>query len=137
MKFLVSLLFLIVVFISSSIVGQQKTITVTIENISSDDGSVGFALYNKELFMKKPIQAKSTLIKNGKTIVKFKNITNGEYSIICYHDKNNNKQMDFNSNGMPLEDYGSSNNKMSYGPPNFEDSKFLVKDKNVSLIIKF
>lgn len=49
MKFLVSLLFLIVVFISSSIVGQQKTITVTIENISSDDGSVGFALYNKEL----------------------------------------------------------------------------------------
>lgn len=63
MKFLVSLLFLIVVFISSSIVGQQKTITVTIENISSDDGSVGFALYNKELFMKKPIQAKSTLIK--------------------------------------------------------------------------
>jgi uncharacterized protein (DUF2141 family) len=87
--------------------------------------------------MKKPIQAKSTLIKNGKIIVKFKNITNGEYSIICYHDKNNNKQMDFNSNGMPLEDYGSFNNKMSYGPPNFEDSKFLVKDKNVSLIIKF
>lgn len=45
--------------------------------------------------------------------------------------------MDFQSNGMPLEDYGSSNNVMSYGPPNFEAAKFRVTDKNIVLNIRF
>ena len=45
--------------------------------------------------------------------------------------------MDFKANGMPLEDYGASNNNMTFGPPNFEDAKFIVTDKNVSLEIKF
>ena len=45
--------------------------------------------------------------------------------------------MDFAANGMPLEDYGFSNNDMTLGPPNFEKAKFVVADKNVSLDIKF
>jgi uncharacterized protein (DUF2141 family) len=38
---------------------------------------------------------------------------------------------------MPKEDYGASNNVMNFGPPQYEDSKFIVSDKNVSLNIKF
>ena len=45
--------------------------------------------------------------------------------------------MDFAANGMPLEDYGASNNNMSFGPPNFDLAKFTVSDKDVSLEIKF
>ena len=45
--------------------------------------------------------------------------------------------MDFAGNGMPLEDYGASNNVMNFGPPTFDDAKFLLTDKNVSLDIKF
>lgn len=137
MKLLVSLLFATVMFFSTSITAQNKTITVTIENISSDEGKVGFALYNKDNFMREPIMAKNAKIENGKTVVEFENVVPGEYAITCYHDKNNNDRMDFSANRMPIEDYGVSNNVMSFGPPNYDDAKFVVADKNVSLIIKF
>ncbi|MGB1284878.1 MAG: DUF2141 domain-containing protein [Polaribacter sp.] len=45
--------------------------------------------------------------------------------------------MDFQPNGMPMEDFGSSNNVMVMGPPQYESSKFAVTDKDVSLEIKF
>jgi hypothetical protein len=47
-----------------------------------------------------------------------------------------NGKLDFSLNGMPLEDYGSSNNVMTFGPPNFEDSKFEVMDKDLTFEIK-
>ena len=45
--------------------------------------------------------------------------------------------MDFENNGMPLEDYGATNNVMNYGPPRFEDAKFELKDKDLTFEIKF
>jgi uncharacterized protein (DUF2141 family) len=136
MKFLVTLLVTTALFVSTTITAQNKKITVTIENITSDSGKVGFALYNKDNFMKKPIIGMESKIENGKTTVTFENIAPGEYAITCYHDKNGNGKMDFAANGMPLEDYGASNNNMSFGPPNYDDAKFVVADKNVSLNIK-
>lgn len=137
MKLIVGLLAAIMLFISNSILAQNKTITATVVNVSSDSGKVGFALYNKDNFMMKPIQGKEGKIKDGKTTVVFENVPQGVYAITCYHDKNNNGKMDFSSNRMPLEDYGASNNNMSFGPPQFEDAKFTVLDKNVSLEIRF
>ena len=137
MKILVAILVTTMLSITNNITAQNKKITATVVNITSDAGKVGFALYNKSNFMRTPIQGKESKIKDGKTIVTFKNIAPGEYAIICYHDKNNNNQMDFASNGMPLEDYGASNNNMSFGPPNYEDAKFTFNDKDVSLEIRF
>ena len=45
--------------------------------------------------------------------------------------------MDLAPSGMPLEDYGASNNVMNFGPPTFSDSKFTVADKDLTLEIKF
>lgn len=137
MKFIVSILIVTVSFITNSITAQNNTITATVVNVSSDSGKVGFALYNKTTFMKKPLQAKNAKIVEGKSTVTFENLSAGEYAIICYHDKNDNNRMDFEPNGMPKEDYGASNNVMSFGPPQYEDAKFIVTDKNVSLDIKF
>ena len=47
------------------------------------------------------------------------------------------KKMDFNSGGMPMEDYGTTNNIMSFGPPQFVNAKFEVKDKDLNFDIKF
>lgn len=116
---------------------QERTITATVVNATSDAGKVGFALYNKQNFMKQPLQAKNAKIEGGKSKVVFENIPAGEYAIICYHDKNDNDKMDFSPNGMPAEDYGTSNNDMSFGPPQFYNAKFTVADKDVSLEIKF
>lgn len=137
MKLIVSLLVATALFISTSITAQNKTIIVTVVNVSSDSGMVEFALHNKTTFLKTPIQSIKAKIIDGKSTVTFENIEPGEYAVACYHDKNDNGKMDFQPNGMPLESYGSSNNYMNFGPPNYDKAKFVVTDKNVSLDIKF
>ncbi|SHM70319.1 DUF2141 domain-containing protein [Polaribacter sp. KT 15] len=137
MKTLVSFLVIAMLTLTNDLIAQNKTITATVVNVTSDSGKVGFALYDKSNFRLKPIKASASKIIDGKSVVVFKDVIAGDYAIICYHDRNDNDKMDFRSNGMPLEDYGASNNIMSFGPPNFEDSKFTVSDKDVSLEIKF
>jgi uncharacterized protein (DUF2141 family) len=137
MKTLVSILVVVIISITNIITAQNKTITATVLNISSDKGIVKFALYNKTNFRLKPLQSEIGNIENGKTTITFKEVAVGEYAIVCYHDKNSNDKMDFQPNGIPLEVYGASNNVMNFGPPRFDDAKFTVGDKNVSLEIKF
>jgi uncharacterized protein (DUF2141 family) len=137
MKTLVSILVVVIISITNVITAQNKTITATVLNISSDEGIVKFALFNKTNFRLKPLQSEIGNIENGKTTITFKEVAAGEYAIVCYHDKISNDKMDFQPNGMPLEAYGSSNNVMNFGPPRFDDAKFIVIDKNVSLEIKF
>ncbi|MDA9340087.1 DUF2141 domain-containing protein [Polaribacter sp.] len=137
MKILASILVVVIISITNIITAQNKTITATVLNISSDKGIVKFALYNKTNFRLKPLQSEIGNIENGKTTITFKEVAGGEYAIVCYHDKNSNDKMDFQPNGMPLEAYGASNNVMNFGPPKFDDAKFTVVDKNVSLEIKF
>lgn len=138
MKFLVAIIVTAVLSISNSLTAQEKmSITATVVNVTSSEGKVSFALFDKENFRIKALHGASSEIKEGKSVVVFENVAVGEYAIICFHDKNNNDKMDFATNGMPLENYGASNNVMNYGPPNYEDAKFAVTDKNVSLEIRF
>lgn len=116
---------------------SKQTITVSVVNVLNDNGLVSFALYNKENFRKQPIQSKSSLIKEGKSTVIFNEVPKGNYAIICYHDENDNKRMDFEINGMPKENYGSSNNTLNFGPPQFEISKFELSNEDLFLEIKF
>ncbi|SEE44469.1 Uncharacterized conserved protein, DUF2141 family [Tenacibaculum sp. MAR_2010_89] len=137
MRFLTSILVLIIVFTIETVSAQKQTITATVVNVTSNKGKVSYALYNKDNFMKEPVKAKSSKIVNGKSTVVFDDVPAGEYAIVCYHDKNNNNKMDFQPNGMPIENYGASNNVMNFGPPQYEDAKFTIIDNNVSLEIRF
>ena len=137
MKILATILTTAVVFVVSLLTSGNQEITVTVVNATTDNGKVSFALYDQVTFMKTPLKGASAKIIKGKSTVTFKNITQGEYSVICFHDKNNNGKIDFNENGMPLEDYGASNNNMDFGPPSFLDSKFTVIEEDVCLEIKF
>lgn len=133
-----TLIFLVVIFISltSKKLQAQQSIIVTVENIVSDEGKMRYGLYNKTNFMKKPLQSVTAKINLQKSTVIFKNVPAGEYAIICYHDQNNNDKLDFSSQGIPLEDYGISNNKINpYGPPIYKDAKFTVDD-NDCLVLK-
>lgn len=136
-KILATILTTAVVFVVSLLTSGNQEITVTVVNATTDNGKVSFALYDQVTFMKTPLKGASAKIIKGKSTVTFKNIAQGEYSVICFHDKNNNGKIDFNENGMPLEDYGASNNNMDFGPPSFLDSKFTVIEEDVCLEIKF
>jgi len=137
MQFLFTLVLSVVLSGTLPIKKESKQITATVINATTDEGKVMFALYTKDNFLRIPIQSATATIKEGKSTVVFNNIPKGEYAVVCYHDKNNNEKMDFSPRGMPIEDYGASNNIMTLGPPQFYNAKFLVADKDVSLEIKF
>ena len=137
MKILATVLTAAMILTAGLVSTNKKTITATVVNVTSDSGKVSFALYNKDTFMKVPLQAKNAKIVDGKSTVVFEDVDAGDYAVICFHDKNDNDKMDFQENGMPLEDYGASNNVMSFGPPTYSNAKFTVSDKDVSLEIKF
>lgn len=134
---------LTLVFVLTSILGFSQeasgvSITITIDNVTNDKGKVLTSLHTSETFMKgKGIKDAATEIKDGKVTITFKNVLPGEYAIMSLHDENNNKRMDFQDNGMPLESYGISNNVMSFGPPNYEDAKFKVEETDLELNIRF
>ena len=117
---------------------EERTVTVTVVNALNDEGTVNFALFDETGFLKRqPLLAELSKIVDGVSKITFLNVPKGEYAIICYHDENKNSIMDFYENGMPKESYGTSNNVMLMGPPNFESSKFEVANKDLNLKIKF
>lgn len=92
---------------------EGTTITVTVP-VTSDEGNVLLGLYTEDIFLKAaPMKRAIAEIIDGKAIATFENVAPGTYGISLFQDKNGNKQMDFDVNGMPLEPYGISNNIMS------------------------
>lgn len=126
-------LFLTMNFYAQSEGGSN--VSVKIDNIKSDEGAVLFGLYTESTFIKaKPeFTAKSEIV-NGVAQATFENIPNGTYAITFFHDVNGNNQMDFEPSGMPIEEYGVSNNAVNmYGPPEWSAAKFEVTGDDVSM----
>lgn len=119
----------LIAFIFSFVLHAQETFTlkVRVPNAAGDEGRMVYSLNTENQFMKAaPLQTASIEIKDGVATAVFENVPSGEYAVIVLHDKNANEKMDFNSNGMPQEAYGTSNNTMSYGPPTWADAKFTL-----------
>ncbi|MGF1556981.1 DUF2141 domain-containing protein [Paucihalobacter sp.] len=117
---------------------NKLTITVTVENAKNDNGKILIDLHTQETFLKgKGIESLESKVENGKATFTFKNVTPGEYALLVLHDENENYTMDFETNGMPKESYGTSNNPMSFGPPQFNEAKFSVADESLNLTIRF
>lgn len=115
-----------------------STITVKVQNLASNKGKVLFGLYNSEENFNQKIAFSGLVgeIKEFKSEVVFQNIPKGTYAIICFRDENENGKMDFDKM-MPTEDFGATNNPRVFGPPQFNLSKFDVKDTNLIFEIFF
>lgn len=113
--------------------GTSITVTVPVQ---SNEGSVFFALHTEETFLKNGLATMEAPIVDGFATVTFNNVAEGEYGVTLFHDKNSNKKMDFEPNGMPKEMYGVSNNIMSFGPPQWNDAKFEVANEPITMEIR-
>lgn len=117
-------------------IGQLKVLIVGLEN---DEGEVRIALFDsKDSYSAegKPSQEVSVFIKDKKAECTFKGIPYGTYAIKLYHDKNGNGKLDMNFMGIPNEPYGFSNNaREEFGPTKWEDAKFTVNSKNMTMEI--
>lgn len=113
---------------------NNQDVTVSISNLKSNNGKVFIAIYSSERsFLNKGFKSLVTKIENNSCRIIFKDIPKGIYAISMYHDENDNDIMDSNFLGIPIEDYGCSNNARGFmGPPKWEDAKFEVSNKSIN-----
>jgi uncharacterized protein (DUF2141 family) len=66
----------------------------------------------------------------GKTTsCSFPRVKAGTYAVAVFHDENGNGKLDTNFLGIPSEGVGVSNNATgSFGPPKWDDAKFLLRN---------
>lgn len=123
-----------------SIHAQEKqgvNVTVTIENVLSDEGEIIGSLHTADTFMKGPgLQNKSVDATTGEVTLTFSNVEPGTFAVMLMHDKNSNQRMDFEPTGMPKESYATTG-EMSFGPPSFEGSKFEVANTDLEFRVRF
>ncbi len=120
---------------STETITEGTTLKVTVA-LNGSGGHILFGLHNESTFMKAPLESASSEIIDGKATITFNNVMPGTYGVMVVHDKNDNKQMDFEPSGMPKESYGMSNNVMSYGPPQWNDAKFEVSTTALEIDIR-
>lgn len=123
-------------------IAQTCTLKIVIPEINSNKGNIKVALYNidgKTGFLKDlklAYKKQETEIKNGSAVIIFSNIPYGTYAVSLFQDENNNGKIDRAVIGFPIEPYGISGNKKSFGPPSFEDGKFKINTTYLTLNIE-
>ncbi len=123
-------------FISNFGLAQNSNLVVTVSGIKNNIGLLTVELYNaKGKFLKTAYKTISSAIKSNTATVTFIGIPKAEYTVMAYHDENNNKKLDKNFIGMPKEAVACSNNAKGFmGPPKYEDAKFnITADSKISI----
>ncbi len=116
-------------------------IIVNFEELRNNKGKVAVAIYNgPEGFptnSKKILQGKVATINDKKAQVVFEDLPYGTYAVVFIHDENENRDLDTNFIGIPVEGYGASNNpRFFFGPPKFEDASFTLDRPEVVITMK-
>ncbi|MDD2306974.1 MAG: DUF2141 domain-containing protein [Prolixibacteraceae bacterium] len=126
--------FLVIVLLSSFSIQKQETCSLTIDvsGLRNSEGTVLFALYNREdafpdEHYKKYFKKLTGKIVNGSSSVTFENLPEGKYAVNILHDEDNDGKI---KKGiiLPKEGIGFSNYK-SIGfsnKPSFSKASFSV-----------
>lgn len=108
-------------------------LTVNIENVKDDHGSLIVSLFSVERSESFPAHDDQAFRKTavraleGRTVLVFQNLNDGEYAISVVHDENDNGRMDHNALKMPKEGFGFSNQpSLIFGLPSFKRAAFTV-----------
>lgn len=117
-------LFIAVFIMLSSLTMAQNTLTIEITNLRNDKGVVSLELFDED---NNSLGGKTASIKNKKCTIIYKELKKGKYAVRYFHDENNNKNVDKNRIGIPIEGYGFSNDAYgAFGPKKFEKMLFPV-----------
>jgi uncharacterized protein (DUF2141 family) len=116
------------------------TIAVTMAGFRNEKGAMRISLFDS----KRGYPGDHTLafrtgsgrIQNGTATFSFTGVPHRTYAISVLHDENGNGKMDTNAIGIPKEGGGASNDaKARFGPPKFDEAKFVLRDASLKLRI--
>lgn len=118
---------------------EKCNLKVTISGFENDQGQALLALVNSEETFESEIPADERIvlgIENRIATFEIKNLVYGEYAIKVFHDEDQDGELDSNFFGKPTEAYGFSNNaRGTFGPPDYEEAKFLISQKELEMTI--
>jgi uncharacterized protein (DUF2141 family) len=118
----------------------QTKLTVTIDKIKNEKGSIRIGIFDSEDgFLKKPIDGKSVKVAGNHVTVVFDKLKPGTYAVSVIHDENDNAELDTKALGIPKEGVGFSNNVMGkFGPPSFQDASIkLAGEESLNIDLKY
>ncbi|MCQ4259815.1 DUF2141 domain-containing protein [Stutzerimonas stutzeri] len=124
-------------------VAEGESMTVRLNGVEHDRGTVRVALFSDPKTFRKADQAyagKEVPASAGTVTVEFEEVPAGQYAVMAYHDENGNGELDLRFGMMPIEGYGLSNNPKVMGPPSFKDSQFEVpgdKPSEIDIDIRY
>jgi len=143
MEKLVILSMLVFCTIVSNINTGSYALTIKTEGLKNSDGTMLFALYNKngsipDQKFKKYFRKKNATIVNEKAEITFNNLPKGIYAVTILHDENSNGKIDTKFM-LPLPDEGVGfSNYNDFGlsnRPNFKNANFNL-DKDTIIEVK-
>jgi uncharacterized protein (DUF2141 family) len=131
---------ILTIFLSSTVHAQTGTLAVKVTQVDvKEGGMIKIGIYDSKSFpfVGKEVAGIDIEVKGTSATYVFKNIPAGKYAIAVFQDSNGDGKLNKNMFGVPKEPYGFSNNKYGkFGPPDFEDVSFDVKeDTSISLTI--
>jgi outer membrane protein len=105
------------------------TLTISLDN-PPESGTIGFQLYdsaNAFGALRDPVKSVRYEV-NGNDPYIIDNLPPGEYALLVYHDENDNKRIDKNFIGIPVEPIGFSNRYAPKAPPSFSRAAFVIEE---------
>lgn len=119
----------------SALAGEVR---ITLGNVTSSKGDLFVALFEPGNGFPSNSQGSLrdiiTPIDSGKEFI-IDELPAGEYAISLFHDRNRDGKLNTNFMGIPKEPFGFSNNpRILFGPPDFSDSKFSIRENEVKKI---
>lgn len=114
---------------SGSAFADGQSMTVRLNGVEHDRGTLRVALFSDPKTFRKADQAfaaQEVQASAGTVTVVFDEVPAGQYAVMAYHDENANGELDLRFGMIPIEGYGLSNNPKVMGPPSFKDSEFEV-----------
>lgn len=106
--------------------------TVEVENVRNAQGVVGVLVFNTaegwpEKFSA-ALRAKARAAYKGVVEITRPDLPAGDYAVMALHDKNIDKQLDRNWLGVPVEQWGMSNNPpYRFAASSFEAARFRLE----------
>jgi len=141
-KFNIATIVALLTIFASDVYAQTETGTITVKVAQIDvkeGGKVKIGIYDSIGFptVGKEVVGVDLEVKKASATYTFKDIPVGRYGIAVFQDENNDGKLNKNLFGAPKEPYGFSKNKYGiFGPPDFDDVSFTVKEKEaISLTV--
>ncbi len=118
----------VVAMASAGLAQTGNTISVQVDGLRNDQGTVRCGLYASAKGFREPgkeFKGVAAPISGGKATCVFADIPPGTYAVAVFHAEHNEAQLETGMFGKPKQGYGFSRDaKGSFGPPSFESAAY-------------